>query len=80
MLVAEHPSSRMHIEEERGDLLIDILKNLPQRGQYVRENMPDEKGEGGESESESEGETERKEESMKESKSWRGRKGMEKEE
>jgi hypothetical protein len=40
MRVAERPSSRMRIEEERGDLLIDILKNLLQRGQCVLKNMP----------------------------------------
>ena len=57
MPVAGHLNSRMRIEEERGDLLIDILKNLPQQGQYVRVNMPDEKEEGeGKSESESESE------------------------
>ena len=38
--VAEHPSSRMRIEEERGGLLIDILKNLLQLGQRVLKNMP----------------------------------------
>jgi hypothetical protein len=30
----------MRIEEERGDLLIDIPKNLLQRGQCVLKNMP----------------------------------------
>ena len=57
----------MHIEGERGDLLIDILKNLLQQGLYVRENMPDEKEEGEQgSESKNEGVKERKEEIMKE--------------